>query len=137
MMKPEQEQCSSAVENSPTELLPKFSRRRFASRAAAIAAASFSSASGLLGASYELQERPTETKTQEGDNLGLTAEQARAAEAKLADALREFGDRLSDEQRRRLRRILVYNEKMLASVRAFHLENGDPPSSVLKFSDTA
>jgi hypothetical protein len=33
-----------------------------------------------------------------------------------------------------LRRILTYNERMLASVRSFPLENGDPPASVLRVS---
>ena len=54
-------------------------------------------------------------------------------DAKLANAIRQFGDRLSDEQRQRLRRILSYNEKMLASIRAFRLENSDPPATVLKY----
>jgi len=56
-------------------------------------------------------------------------------EARLAGALRDFGSHMSDEKRQRLRRILVYNEKMLASIRTFHLENGDSPATVLKNVD--
>jgi len=114
-------------------LLTRISRRRFHFEAAAIAAASFSPAPGLFGASPDSRAQPTESQSQEAANFGLTAEQVRGAEAKLASAKRDFGDRLSDEQSQRLRRILLYNEKMMASIRAFHLENGDPPASVLKY----
>jgi hypothetical protein len=55
-------------------------------------------------------------------------------EAKLANIIRKYGSRLSGAQREHLRRILIYNEKMLASVRAFSLQNGDPPASVLRVS---
>ena len=55
-------------------------------------------------------------------------------DAKLANIIRKHGNRLSDEQRKRLRRILSYNETMLASVRMFRLQNDDPPASVLKIS---
>jgi hypothetical protein len=64
----------------------------------------------------------------------LTREQTEEVEAKLANIVRKYGSRVSDEQRGHLRRILSYNEKMLASIRAFPLQNGDPPASVLKFS---
>jgi hypothetical protein len=65
---------------------------------------------------------------------GLTAEQWQEVEARLANIVRKYGDRLTQEQRNHLRRIVAYNEKMLASVRAFPLQNGDSPASVLKVS---
>ncbi|HEX2663436.1 MAG TPA: hypothetical protein VHM93_11445, partial [Candidatus Acidoferrum sp.] len=46
----------------------------------------------------------------------------------------KYGSRLSHEERLHLQKILVYNEKMLASVRAFSVENGDSPASVFKVS---
>lgn len=113
-------------------LTPKISRRRFASNAVAIAATSLSLAPSPLGSSYS-NEQQVGSRPPEEANLGLTAEQVREADARLANAIRDFGDRLSDEQRQRLRRILLYNEKMLVSIRSFHLENGDPPASVLKY----
>jgi hypothetical protein len=64
----------------------------------------------------------------------LTWEQTEEVDAKLANIVRKYGSRLSDEQRGHLRRILSYNEKMLASIRAFPLQNGDPRASVLKVS---
>ena len=40
--------------------------------------------------------------------------------------------RSAEDQKKRLRRIAAENEKLLASVRAFPLENWDPPANVLK-----
>lgn len=58
-------------------------------------------------------------------------------EAKLANIVRKYGTRLSQEERGHLRKILAYNEKMLASVRAFSVQNGDSPASVFKVSVAA
>jgi len=64
----------------------------------------------------------------------LTSEQSREVEAKLANIIRKYGERLSEAQRKHLRRILTYNETMLASIREFTVQNGDPPVTVLKLS---
>jgi hypothetical protein len=64
----------------------------------------------------------------------LSPEQTEEVDAKLANIVRKYGSRLSEEQRGHLRRILSYNEKMLASIRVFPLQNGDPPAGVLMFS---
>jgi len=111
----------------------KISRRRFSFEAAAIAATSLSSATGALGEGLGTQEKETQGKTPEATDLGLTTEQVREVDARFSNVIRDFGDRLSDEQRQRVRRILVYNEKMLASIHAFDVETGDPPASVLKY----
>ena len=116
----------------------KFSRRHFGRNAAAMAALAASPASLMavargqskdLASSTELQDRP---RAEENAKLGITAEQAAEVDAKLANTVRKFGSRLSTEQRRHLRRILAYNERMLAGVRAFPIENGDTPASVLR-----
>jgi len=64
----------------------------------------------------------------------LTPEQSRDVDAKLANIIRKYGERLTEEQRKHLRRILAYNETMLAPIRAYALQNGDPPVTVLKLS---
>lgn len=64
----------------------------------------------------------------------LTPEQNRDVDAKLANIIRKYGERLSEAQRQHLRRILAYNETMLAPIRAFALQNGDPPVTILKLS---
>lgn len=107
----------------------RISRRRFGRHAALAAALSLSPAQ-LLAAL-----RHSHRQSREG--VALTPEQTQDLDAKLANIIRKYGSRLSDEQRQHLRRILSYNERMLASVRAFPLQNGDAPASVLKISFAA
>lgn len=89
-----------------------FSRRRFARRAAALTGAAAVSTSVVSAA-------PDAIASDE-------------VEARLANIVRQYGSRLSPEQVQHLRKILVENERMLAAVRSFSIENGDPPASVLK-----
>jgi hypothetical protein len=108
---------------------PRISRRRFGHHAALAAALSLSPA--------ELFAALHHSRRQSHESFELTPEQTQDVDAKLANIVRKYGSRLSDEQRRHLRRILSYNERMLASVRAFSLQNGDAPASVLKISSAA
>lgn len=71
---------------------------------------------------------------QESTAAKLTPEQSRDVEAKLANIIRNYGERLSEEQRKHLRKILAYNQTLLAPIRAFSLHNGDPPVIPLKLS---
>jgi hypothetical protein len=111
---------------------PKISRRRFGRHAAAMAAMTLSS-SGVLGVAQESAPGSAAPAAGKKD-AGLTPQQNSDVDAKLANIIRKFGSRLTKEQLEHLRRILIYNEKMLASIRAFPLQNGDPPASVLKIS---
>ncbi len=111
----------------------KISRRAFASDAVAIAAISVMSPSLVAlphqnGSEVIPHQAPAENK------LNLTPEQLQEVEARLANIIRKYGDRLSDEQRQHLRRILSYNETMLVPVRAFPLKNSDTPATILKLS---
>ncbi len=94
----------------------KFSRRSFGKQAVAAAV--------TAGASRSAGAAETTPETQEID-------------ARMANILRLYGDRLSDDQRKLLRRVLTENERMLARVRTFSLENADPPASVLKLFPAA
>jgi len=116
----------------------KFSRRRFGRNAAAMAALAATPAS-LLAVTRDPNtdlttsaEPQGQASAEENAKLRITAEQAAEVDAKLANIIRKFGSRLSEDQRRHLRRILAYNERMLAGVRAFPLDNSDPPASVLR-----
>jgi hypothetical protein len=72
---------------------------------------------------------------QKGEPLkGLTPQQVADVEAKLANILRKYGDRFSDDQKKRLRRILAQHQRLMAPVREFAVQNGDPPASVLRVS---
>jgi hypothetical protein len=63
---------------------------------------------------------------------GLTPKQVADVEAKLANILRKHPNRFSEAQKKHLRRILAQQERLLAPVRAFHVDNGDSPASVLR-----
>jgi hypothetical protein len=107
----------------------QISRRRFGQEVVLAGALSLSTVKPLLGA-------PTSEAAglSNPDSLGLQPEQGQEVEAKLSNIIRKYGDRLSFAQREHLRRILAYNEKLLASIRAFSVQNGDPPASVLRIS---
>jgi len=100
-----------------------------------VAAAISISSARLIAAPRDLHSKPPTTPASEQETgVKLTPEQGRDVEAKLADIIRKYGERLSEEQRKHLRRILAYNETMLAPIRSFTLQNGDPPVTVLKLS---
>ena len=52
-----------------------------------------------------------------------------AVDAKYANALRKYGDRLSEGQRTRVRETIAGHERMLAHIRNFPLESGDQPAT--------
>jgi hypothetical protein len=119
----------------------RISRREFGLDAAIGGAAAAAAAlpllpPNLLNARRDLDnispEIPASDQETAAAKLALTPEQSRDVEAKLANIIRKYGERLSEEQRKHLRNILAYNETMLAPVRAFALQNGDPPVTVLK-----
>jgi hypothetical protein len=119
----------------------RISRREFGLDAAigAAAAAAFSiSPPSLLNARRDPDNIspaiPAGEQETAAAKLTLTPEQSRDVEAKLANIIRKYGERLSEEQRKHLRKILAYNETMLAPIRAFAPQNGDPPVTVLKLS---
>jgi hypothetical protein len=53
-------------------------------------------------------------------------------DAKFADVIRKYGERLSDEQKTRVKNVLGNHQRMLARIRAFPLENGDAPATGLR-----
>lgn len=53
-------------------------------------------------------------------------------EAKVASIFRKYGTRLSDEQKADIRRAMAESQDGLEKMRAFVLENGDEPATVLK-----
>jgi hypothetical protein len=134
--------CSVSEPFSPLSILPKsfdsanaspISRRDFGRRAVIGAAVTLSSA--LLACNIaSVQESKPGEKSPDKSSRSLAPDQAQEVEARLANIVRKHGNRLSEEQRQHLRRILTYNERMLASIRTFSLQNGDPPASVLKIS---
>jgi hypothetical protein len=111
---------------------PGISRREFGRRAALTAALCVSPGPALVGSSGSSPAASTPAQAKAAEQL--TPVQTQEVAAKLANIIRKYGGRLTEAQREHLRRILTYNETMLASVRSFPLANGDPPSSVLRIS---
>lgn len=111
----------------------EISRRQFG-RNAAIAAAATLTAPALLAATAAPAETPRPQEKKPAPLEGLTPEQTAEVDARLANILSKYGSRFNDDQKARLRSILAQNERMMAPVRAFSLQNGDPPASVLRIS---
>lgn len=107
------------------------SRRHFG-RSAAFAAAASISAPALLAVTSTVSAPAQEQKNEPLKDL--TPQQAADVDAKLANILRKYGDRFSDEQKKRLRRILAQHQRLMAPVREFAVQNGDPPATVLRVS---
>jgi hypothetical protein len=110
---------------------PAISRRQF-SRKAALAAAASITAPALLGATSAPSAPAQDQKAE--PLKGLTPQQTAEVDAKLANILRKYGERFSDDQKKRLRRILAQHQRLMAPVREFAVQNGDPPASVLRVS---
>jgi hypothetical protein len=102
----------------------RFSRRGLARRAAIAAAL----ASSKDAAAFQQQGQAP-----------LDAGDQAEVDAKFANVVRQYGSRLSDEQKTRVRGVLGRHQRMLARVRAFTIENSDPPATGLRLypSDTA
>ncbi len=62
----------------------------------------------------------------------LSASDQAEVEAKFANVIRQYGNRLNDEQRNRVRTVLARHQRMLVHVREFTLENGDAPATGLR-----
>ena len=71
-------------------------------------------------------------ETQDQQTPGLSRRAQAEVERKLQWIFAEYGDRLSDEQKKRMRGIVANHVRMLEAVRAFPLHNPDPPATVLK-----
>jgi hypothetical protein len=134
VLKPSSQLAAGSADDLGPHDASRISRRDFGRHAAAVAALALSPGT-LVGSPQDSdRERNPEAKLPNNRDEGLTPEQSQEVEAKLANIIRKYGNRLSDDQRAHLRRILTYNEKMLVSTRSFPLQNGDPPASVLKVS---
>ena len=84
-------------------------------------------ASGLAAPALEGQESQGFTPLPPSDEA--------AVNAKHANVIRKYGDRLSEQQRVRAREILVSHQRMLMRVRDFALENSDAPATGLRLVD--
>jgi hypothetical protein len=108
--------------------MPKFllDRRQFTLGAAAAATAAFMRPGEALAQTAEsLTELDQKAKTAMAK---LTPRGRAEVEAKVANLFRKYGDRLSDEQKADIRRIMAETQQGLDKMRAFPLENDDQPA---------
>ena len=123
--------------------MPKFllGRRQFALGAAAAATTALISKGSALpvdafvqtaagsGASLDPQSLEAKTKVAMAK---LSAYAQAEVEMKVASIFRKYGDRLSDEQKADIRRIMAESQEGLEKMRAFKLENGDQPADAFR-----
>ena len=111
----------------------KLTRRDFA-RAAAVAAAT---ATAALAPGAEALTRKvagansTRVVNPPGPDDAASARQAEI-DARAADVLRRYGDRLSAEEKTEVRRLVGELQKTLDKLRSYPLGNGDQPATVLR-----
>lgn len=100
------------TESAKTDL----SRRKFGQRATLVGAATVFVTGRIFGSDSPQHEEPSSEETQE-------------VEARFQRVMQRYGDRLSLEQKNRIRKILAFNEKLLEPIRTFALENGNAPAT--------
>jgi len=107
----------------------RLSRREFA-RNAALAAAT---AAMLPSDALAQQEKATPVKAPENpeQKKPLSPELQAEAEARIQNLLRQYGDRLSDEQRAEVRKLITQSMSGVEKLRAYPLDNSDEPATVL------
>lgn len=103
------------------------SRRRFARSAALTIATAATAPSALRGSSALPAVAQAATQREK-----LSPESQSEADAMYQAILRQHGDRLSDAQKKDLRRLVNEAQKPLETMRAFAVDNADQPGNVLK-----
>jgi|SRR5579864_616453 len=117
--------------------MPKFllGRRQFALGAAATATSALLPGD-LLAQSAAIVDQPTDAQSLDKKTRAAMAKLSASAQAevemKVASIFRKYGDRLSDEQKADIRRIMAESQEGLEKMRSFKLENGDQPADAFR-----
>jgi len=113
------------------------SRRDFSIRLAGVAGIAAATGSGNLIDAQENAAKPdfSTASSSPASAEGLSQSEQKEVESRYQNVIRLWGDRLSAEQRERVHRVLVANARMMQPMRAFQLENGDPPAEVLRVTN--
>jgi hypothetical protein len=107
------------------------SRREFGKRVALVtgAAASLQRA----GSGSNVIPSPKDPFTQDDQSLRTLSTEGRTRfESMWQNVLRKHGDRLTDDQKVRMRKIIVNNITLLQSVYAVPVQNDDTPATILR-----
>jgi len=110
-------------------------RRQFALGAAAVATNALIPKGNELTmdvvAQAAVADQSLEAKTRAA-MAKLSASAQAEVEMKVASIFRKYGDRLSEEQKADIRRIMAESQEGLEKMRAFKLENGDQPADAFR-----
>ncbi|MGC2743234.1 MAG: hypothetical protein WA672_08600 [Candidatus Angelobacter sp.] len=88
-------------------------------------------AQGAAVSNQPLDPQSLEAKTRTA--MGKLSASAQAeVEMKVASIFRKYGDRLSDEQKADIRRIMAESQDGVEKMRAFKLENSDQPADAFR-----
>ncbi len=105
------------------------SRRDFTRRAALATAA-------MVALPSELLPTPVAGAVQAAlppmDEPKLSPESQAEADAKIQAIFHKYGNRLSDEQKADIRRLVREGQKPLEALRAYKLDNSDQPATILR-----
>lgn len=123
--------------------MPKFllGRRQFALGAAAAATTALIPKGNALTVDILAQaaaagNQPLDPQSLEAKTKAAMAKLSASAQAevemKVSSIFRKYGDRLSDEQKADIRRIMAESQEGLEKMRAFKLENGDQPADAFR-----
>jgi hypothetical protein len=107
-------------------------RRQFTLGAAATATTALLRPAEML-AQTQTTESVSDLDKKTREAMARLTPPARAeVEMKVASIFRKYGDRLSDEQKADIRRIMAETQEGLEKMRAFQLENGDQPADTFR-----
>ena len=118
--------------------MPKFllGRRQFALGAAAAAITALIPKGNALTMDTLAQAAAADPQSLEAKTKAAMAKLSASAQAevemKVASIFRKYGDRLSDEQKADIRRIMAESQEGLEKMRTFKLENGDQPADAFR-----
>lgn len=109
------------------------SRREFGRSAAMALAGGAVAASAGTASGLTLDKLADAARmAQEQADSGLSAQAQAEVEAKMQHIVATYGSRLTEDQKKQLRRTVSYHVRMLEAIRPISTANGDAPATVLE-----
>jgi hypothetical protein len=116
----------------------RVSRREFGKRLALVTGAGIVPSARVIGGAVQSHAAGSSPGQNDPALQRLSAEGRLRFDLMWQSILRKHGDRLTDDQKSRMRKIVATNVTMLESVYAVPVKNGDAPAtSLLLFDDNA
>jgi hypothetical protein len=123
------------VRKKPDVGSSSLSRREFGKRFALVTGAGIVPSAPVVAAPVDSRAPGSPLDQNDPALQKLSAEGRLRFDLMWQNILRKYGDRLTDEQKSRMRKIVVTNVTMLESIYAVPLKNGDAPATSLLLLD--